>query len=149
MNAIRIIDDLMASIREPSIPGELLTRITVLKRESDVIEDVGSYERGQIVHFNPDTKNVTKIRAKVVRCYGTSKGKVFYNLALSFIDGQGVETFAETVPIRDVSPSYVRGISAEDEEAAMNRMIQHLDIGNSYPTEAGEALKSIMESSAS
>lgn len=149
MNAVKIIDTLLGLIPQNMLTGELKTHIAVLKRKADVIEDVGSYERGQIVHFNPDAKNVIQIRAKVLRCHGTSNGKVFYELALSFVDGQGVETFAETVPIRDVSPSYVRGISADDEAAAQNRTIQHLDIGNSYPTEAASAIKNMMEGSAS
>lgn len=125
--AISIINDLLASIREPSIPGELMARITAFKREADIVEDVGSYERGQIVNFNPDARQFMNYRAKVMRAYGTANGKVFYDLALSFVDGHGVETFAETVPIRDVSPAYVHGLSQHGIQTANEKDIPHLN----------------------
>lgn len=102
--AVQLIRELDAAT--PHVEG-LSLRVTEFIRNNELVEGVGSHEEGSIVYFDPSCAGISAQHAKIMASYGTHDGRVLYDVALSYNNG---ESFAETVPLRDVAPSMIRSI---------------------------------------
>jgi hypothetical protein len=122
--ALQLIRELDAAT--PHVEG-LSLRVTEFIRNNDLVEGVGSHEEGSIVYFDPSCKGECAIHAKVMASYGTHDGRVLYDLALSYTGG---ETFAETVPLRDVVPSMVRALGEANASGVVPKVLT-LDVPES------------------
>lgn len=127
----------------------LIKQAEAFVKENDVLEEMGTHQVNTVVHFCPE--GAARFRAKVMRAYGTPNGKVFYDVALAHVDKDGVESFAEKMPIRDVSPYYI--FTAFDQERSKDvgtdpqavRRVFSLDTGNVAPEVAVAKVQEIFD----
>lgn len=90
----------------PHIEG-LGVRVSEFLRQYDYVEGVGVHEVGSEVFFDSSCCGKLLHHAKIIASYGTADGRVLYDVALSYNNGS---TYAESTPLRDVVPAFIRGI---------------------------------------
>lgn len=90
----------------PHVEG-LGVRVSEFLRTYDYVEGVGVHEVGSAVFFDPSCAGKMLQYAKIIASYGTADGRVLYDVALSFNEG---DSYVESTPLRDVVPSFIRGI---------------------------------------
>lgn len=123
--SIAILNEAAQLIREmdshlPHIEG-LGVRISEYLRRNDFVEGVGIFQAEDEVFFDPSCDGSMAIHAKVIASYGTSDGRVLYDIAVSF---NGGETYAETIPFRDVVPAFIRAIPEATKSGIVPKVIE-------------------------
>ena len=112
--AIRIeAHSLITHLRDLAAPNtmtsELRKRVADFLHKIDTISEVGIYKVSDPVYFDPQCLGKNFIPAKIVASYCTSDGRVLYDLAIRFGRNEdGTPRYAETMPVRDVVPSFIR-----------------------------------------
>lgn len=104
---------LLAHLRDLAAPNtmtwELRQRVDKFMKRIDTVSEIGIHIAGDLIYFDPQCLSKNLIPAKIVASYATADGRVLYDIAVRFgFNEDGSPRFAETTPLRDVVPSFIR-----------------------------------------